>query len=350
MPTVSEGKIYSVCFELLCAAGALEKHADLVAKHLVGANLVGHDSHGLIRIPQYISAIKEGNLIADAKPIVVRDEAGIAHIDGKGTFGQVVATEATELAIEKARNYGISLVGMGNLEHTGRLGTYTEMAVKEGMAAIMFTSFVGGSSVGVTPFGGRARRLGTNPIAIGFPNESDEPIVLDFATSMAAEGKLRVYRSRNEELPDDWVLNESGEPSKDPNDYYNGGSILPIGGMIGGHKGYALAFMVAMMGPVLGGLTWPDLYGDITAAGSSIVVIDLSKFLPLDELKNRVGDVVRYVKDTPTVKGSKGIMYPGEFESTNREQRQKNGVPIEEPTWESIVQLVDEYGLDTLLS
>ena len=227
---------------MLEAGGALPGHASIVANHLAEANLAGHDSHGFIRIPQYLEGIKAGKLDPKAEPEVVRERGSMLLIDGHSTFGQVVATRATEMAIEKAGEHGISLATMGNLDHTGRIGTYPEMAAGAGMAAIMFTGFAGGTfGNNVAPFGGRVRRLGTNPIAMAFPHRDGAPVLLDFASSMAAEGKLRVYRNKGEELPDAWVLDKDGVPSRDPNAYYEGGAILPVGGIQGGHKGYALS-------------------------------------------------------------------------------------------------------------
>ena len=345
MPTLTDKDIHRISYRLLCAAGALEAHAETVARHLADANLAGHDSHGFIRIIQYVRDIREGKVDPKAQPVVTRESGSTAQVNGNGTFGQVVATMATQVAIERAREYGISFVTMGNLGHTGRVGAYPETAAKEGMAAIMCTAFVGGRTIGVAPFGGRKRKMGTNPIAMSFPYSSEGPILLDFATSMAAEGKLRVYRARGKKLPDDWVLTKEGVPSRDPNDYYDGGSILPMGGMQGGHKGYALSFMVALLGPVLGDLAWPELEGDVSGSGSSIMVIDLARVLPTDELRHRVENVVQYTKDTPAIQGSSGVLYPGEVEVRSRKERLANGVPVEDATWEGAVQLIEEYGL-----
>ena len=171
MPSFPVEGLTEASRQVLLAAGAPDEHASTVARHLADANLAGHDSHGFIRVPQYIREIKEGRIDPVAQPEVVKDGPGTAKVDGKSSFGQVVATFATELAIQKARRSGISLVSMFNLSHTGRIGTYAEMAAKEGMAAIMFTGFAGGEvAKNVAPFGGRERKLGTNPISMSFPS------------------------------------------------------------------------------------------------------------------------------------------------------------------------------------
>ena len=350
MPVLSEDNIYNIAVHLLRAAGASDGHAHTVGRHLADANLAGHDSHGFIRILQYVSQIEDDIIDPEAQPMVVNEGLGTTQINGNSTFGQVVATFAIQLAIDKARKYGISLINIFNHAHTGRIGSYTEMVAKEGMAAIMFTGFVGGKTGNnVAPFGGRERRLGTNPISMSFPSATGNPVLLDFATSMAAEGKLRVYRAKGDLLPDEWVLTEEGVPSRNPNDYYDGGSILPLGGIHGGHKGYALSFMVALFGAVMTGLTGPTASMDDQISGSSVIVIDLGSVAPIDDVMSLAESAVRYVKDTPAAENSGGVLYPGEIESNNRQQRQAQGVYIEQATWDHVLSLIEKYRLQEIL-
>ena len=149
MPTLTHGKISDISQQILRAAGAPESHARVVGHHLADANIAGHDSHGIIRIPQYVHRIKEDLLDPSAEPEIIRETAGMAQVNGHSTFGQVVATFATKLAIQKAGDTGVSLVTMSNLDHTGRIGTYSEMAVEAGMAAIACTGFWGRAAAGV---------------------------------------------------------------------------------------------------------------------------------------------------------------------------------------------------------
>ena len=147
-------------------------------------------------------------------------------------------TAALETGMAKAREHGLSLVNVSNHEHTGRVGTYAETAAKDGMASFMCSGYVGGQSLmAVAPFGGTVRKLSTNPLVIAFPYNDEGPILLDFATTISAEGKLRVARAKGATLPDYWTITADGTPSNDPNTYYEGGSLLPIGGLHGGHKG-----------------------------------------------------------------------------------------------------------------
>ena len=168
MPIITEETIERISRGVLRAAGATDEHAKTVAHHLADANLAGHDSHGFIRIPQYVRDIREGRLDPVAQSEVVGEHMAMGQVNGNGTFGQVVAAFATRLAMKKAREYGIGLVTMYNLGHTGRVGTYPEMAAKEGMAAIMYSGGIARGQGGVAPFGGREGRLSTNPISMAF--------------------------------------------------------------------------------------------------------------------------------------------------------------------------------------
>ena len=346
MPTLTGERIYMIAYRLLCAAGALEGHASIVANHLADANLAGHDSHGFILIPNYLHEIKEGRVDPRGQPEVVAESTGTAQVNGNTTFGQVVATFATRLALEKARRCGISLVTMCNLGHAGRIGAYPEMVAKEGMAATMCTGLGDEEASVVAPFGGRVGRMGTNPISTSFPFLPESPILLDFATSMAAEGKLQVYRARGQLLPDEWVLSSAGVPSRDPDDLYNGGAILPMGGVHGGHKGYALSFMVALLGGILGELACPGRGPSPFGSGSSIIVINVEELAPVKRVQAQVQELVRYVKDTPPMEGHSRVLYPGEIEAMNRQERSTNGVPVEEATWTQVAGLIKEYGLE----
>lgn len=348
MPKLTRADIVKIADVMLRAGGASEPHAMTVAEHLSDANLAGHDSHGFIRIPQYLASIQDGSLDPKACPEVVSGHGATALVEGNKTFGQVVATFSTKLAIELAREFGVSMVAMGNLSHIGRVGAYPEMAAHEGMVGIMFAGFYGGATLNnVTPFGGRARRLGTNPIAISFPHTDEGPVLMDFASSIAAEGKLRVYRNRGHELPDDWVIDKDGFPSRNPNDYYDGGAILPIGGTTGGHKGYALSVMVALLGGLLGEIASPgSRLPEIAWGGSSIIVIDLARLSPIDEIKSQAEAMTKYLKDTPTIEGTDEVLYPGEIESRARSQRLEHGVYIEDATWSQVSELFHKYGVE----
>jgi LDH2 family malate/lactate/ureidoglycolate dehydrogenase len=351
MPILTPARIIAISHGLLRAVGAPDGHAAVVAEHLADSNLAGHDSHGFIRIIQYLREIDEGIIAPKAEPTILNETTTAAQIDGNATFGQVVAMSALDIAVEKAREHGLSLVTMSNHQHTGRIGAYPEKAARLGMAAIMCTGFVGGTDLkNLAPFGGLTRKLGSNPISMSFPYTDDAPILLDFATSVVAEGKLRVARAKGEMTPDDWVITADGKPTRDPNEYYAGGSILPTGGLYGGHKGYALSFMVAMFSGIMAGLGNATFANTETSdafqrGGTSLMLIDLGKLGSLDLIKEQVAGVVEYVKDTPIRDGFSDVFYPGEIEARTRRERTEKGVYIEDATWDEIVGLMDVHGV-----
>ena len=323
MPTLKGEQLEKIAFHLFCATGAPEEHSRIVAQHLADNNLTGHDSHGFIRIIQYIRQIKEGAIIPAAKPEIVSDSPSVAQVDGHYGFGQVVATFSIGLAIDKAKKQGVSCVTMRFLRHLGRLGAYAEMASRAGCAAILYCS-TGGQAISTAPFGGSKRRLGTNPIAMAFPSEEEGPILSDFATSVAAEGKIRVYRARGQKLPDGWILDKEGRPSKDPNDYYDGGAILPVGGSVG-HKGFCLAFMTSLFGDLLSGDDFPGAPGKQLSNGSLIVAIDIERFAPLAAIKSKVSKMVDYVEGYPSGGGLRIRDVPGRKGGQEQEGARQEG-------------------------
>lgn len=346
MPTLTRQEIKDIAFAVLHAAGASEKNATIVADHLAEANMAGQDSHGLIRVPQYVANIREGRMDPAAEPEVVQDTGSIARIDGHHTFGQVVALFATELAMEKAREFGTGMVAMGKLGHTGRIGTYPEIIANNDMVGLFCTGVTGPAASIVAPFRGKEGRLSTNPISIGFPYAPGTPILLDYATSASAEGKVRVYRNRGHQLPDRWILDKDRVPTTEPRAFYDGGLIMPYGGLAGGHKGFAMGFVVTLLGGLLGQIgQMPERDGAMTA-GSTVIAIDAGRLVPLDELREAVADEVARVKDTPLMDESLPILFPGEYEATNRRQRLEEGVDIEQETWDQVAVSIREFGLE----
>jgi len=176
---------------------------------------------------------------------------------------------------------------------------------------------------------------------MGFPSE-DGPIISDFATSAAAEGKVRVYRARRQNLPEGWILDQKGDPSKDPNDFYDGGTLLPVGGSVG-HKGFCLAFMTDVFGGILARNGIIGNPNKQFSNGTFIVVIDIERFAPLSPAKTEASTMVKFVKDTPLAQGFDQILYPGEKEAKSRQDRSAKGMEIEDETWNQVMDLVKAY-------
>ena len=343
MWSISREDLAEVCETALVAAGAPEDAARVVTGHLVDNDTIGHHSHGVIRLREYVDAINQSQLVPDARPRIVNESFATAQIDGGWMFGQVVAEFATDLAIEKARGAGISCVTMRRVKHIGRLGRYAEKVAEVGMVSIIFTCG-GGHGINQAPFGGIERKLNSNPIAMSFPSSLEGPYVMDMATSVVAEGKVRVYRARGQETPSGWIIDRDGRPTTDPADFYRGGALLPMG-RAEGHKGYALAFMVDLFGGILSGGGVPGDPTDSFSNDSAIIVLDPERFVPLDELKQRASAMTAHIKDTRLRNVSRPIKYPGEIETSARAANRDKPIELAPATWDGILSVLRQYSL-----
>jgi uncharacterized oxidoreductase len=197
MPVVVTDELEKLSIEIFKSAGSTMEEAQIVAGHLVRANLAGHDSHGVIRISRYIRNVKNGLTVPSAEFKIVKETPILAVIDGHWGFGQVIMKKSMELAVEKAAKNGLAAVAIRRCNHIGRLGDYSTITSEKGMIGLIVTN----SGPLVAPFGGMERILSTNPICVGIPTGQDPPFLLDMATSVHAEGKIRVRFNRNEKVP-----------------------------------------------------------------------------------------------------------------------------------------------------
>ena len=313
-----------------------------MATLLVRANLRGHDSHGVIRVPQYVASWKKGEADPKAEPVVVQDGPATALVDGKGGFGQIVARRGMEVAMAKAAAIGVAAVGVYNSNHIGRLADYTEMALERDMLALLAVN-AGGAGQRMAPWGGRAPRLSTNPFAFACPTGSAVPISFDVATTVAAEGKVRVKRNRKEQTPPGWLIDADGTPTTDPNALYGTpeGSILPVGG----HKGYSLALMVEVLGGIMARAGHSRENPGPVMNGIFMVVVDIARFVSPQHFRSEVDDLIRYLKTSPVAPGVSEIMYPGEPEARAEAERRQKGIFVEEETWGQIAQAARNLGV-----
>ena len=313
-----------------------------MAKLLIRANLRGHDSHGVIRVPQYVASWKKGEADPKAEPVVVQDGPATALVDGKRGFGQIVARRGMEVAMAKAAAIGVAAVGVYNSNHIGRLADYTEMALERDMLALLAVN-AGGAGQRMAPWGGRAPRLSTNPFAFACPTGSAVPISFDVATTVAAEGKVRLKRNRKEQAPPGWLIDADGKPTTDPNTLYGTpeGSILPVGG----HKGYSLALMVEVLGGIMARAGHSRENPGPVMNGIFMVVVDIARFVSPQNFRSEADDLIRYLKTSPLVPGVSEIMYPGEPEARSEAERLQKGIFVEEETWGQIVQAARDLGV-----
>jgi LDH2 family malate/lactate/ureidoglycolate dehydrogenase len=334
-PDVIRGAV----FELCRATGSPETEADLVSKRLLKADLTGHPSHGIIRIPTYMMMMRINWIKPGAVPEVVLDNGPIARVDGHRSYGQVGAEKAMAVAIQKAVEHGIAGVGVTNLAHIGRLADYANTASLAGCLSLIFTS-CGGVIKLVAPFEGLARRMATNPIALGIPSDREYPIVMDLATSVFAEGKLQVMLAAGKPAPEKAIIDKEGNPTTNPADFYSGGALLPLGGEQG-YKGYLLNFMVEVLAGLLIGGGYPGVDEKTPFSNSTcMIVIDVQKFRALTLFKTELESMIKYLKDTPVAEG-KEVLYPGEKELRFEQAVLKSGVPLADQTVQAIQEELD---------
>ena len=336
---------------IFLAIGASETVAATVAGHLIRANLSGHDSHGVIRIPQYVADADRGELIPSANAAVVRESGAVGTIDAGRGFGHSATAFAMEWAADRAARFGIAAAAIRRANHIGRLGEYAEQAAARGVIGIATVGIVGGG--GVTPHGGRGRYLGTNPWAIGVPSDG-EPMIYDAATSAVAEGKVKVAASKGVAVPAGAIIDSDGHPSLNPADYYAGGALLPLGGALAGHKGYGLALASALVGalamvdgddPTTAGTTSQPI-GPGWLAGAFVIAIDPEWFGGAERYRLAVADALSGLRRQPAAEGVAEILIPGDPERRSRAARERDGIPIPDSVWNDLLAIAGRYGLD----
>lgn len=319
---------------IFAAAGCGDHEAERIAHYLVESNLVGHDSHGVIRVPRYIDWLRQGKVLANRTLQIVFENDVLAVTDGQCGFGQVMGEEAMKLAIGKAQRQGLAVVALRNSGHLGRIGDWALLAVRAGLVSLHFVNTTG-LGILVPPFGGIQRRLSANPIAAGVPVEGGPPLLVDISTSAVAEGKVRVAHHRGVCVPDNCLIDAKGQPTNDPKVLYGDppGAILPFGG----HKGYALGMLAEMLAGALTGGGCSDPAADHLINNMLSIVVAPSFFQADEAFARQVRRYIDYVKTSaPALPGGE-ILVPGEPEERTRAQRLREGIELEDATWNQIV-------------
>lgn len=343
MPVLNDQQLRDLGKRILSGAGASPNHAEIVADELAEANLVGHDSHGVMRLVQYVQFIEEGHIHLDKTQAVVTDSDSFCVIDGQFGFGQVIANHALQTGIEKAKKTGTATILIRNCNHVGRLGSYTEKAAESGLLSMMAVNAPGPG--GVAPFGAMERRLGTNPLSIAAPSNGS-PFVLDMTTSATAEGKIRVAHQKGEAIPPGQLIDGEGNPSTNPGDYYTKpyGSILPLGGELG-HKAFGLSVMIDVLCGVLtnSGVTRTDLPRG--ANGVWMYFINVESMIDQSDYNQWIEKYIPHITGAKLRPGFDKIYMPGEIERLRKEERSQNGVPIPDETWRQISELAERLNV-----
>ncbi len=330
--TFQSDEVREFVFNIFMAAGSSEGEADIVSEHLVDANLVGHDSHGVIRVAHYLDWKSKGWIKANQEPKVVRDDGAIQIVDGGFGYGQAIARKALLLASERAKTSGICLVGMRNCSHVGRVGAWAEQMAELGLVSIHCVNS-SGYSIRIAPFGGRERRFSTNPICIGAPIKGSHPVVLDMATAQIPEGKILVAINKGEQVPEGMILNGQGEPTCNPDGFFDEpqGAVLPIAGP----KGSGLAFMIEVLaGSLTGGCSGHprNLTANQVVNNMFSILIDPNQTIGRDAFSFDVERLIGWTKSSRPLSEDGEVLVPGEIERRNRKQRQLQGIPLDDLT------------------
>ncbi len=344
MPTKTPQELHSLVTSILLAVGATEANASRVAEALVSSHLAGVDPHGVFHLAGYVRDIRDGYLVPTAVPEIVSETTATALVTGNWTFGFVAAKYAMELAIQKAEKQGVSVVGIVRCGHIGRLGEYNEMAAAEGMVSMVWAGGYSEDQQTTMPYGGLKPILHTNPLSMGFPAGDEVPMILDFATTGVSGSKVVQARDRGEKLPPGCIVDKDGNPTTNPEEFFNGGGHLPFGG----HKGYAIMLAVETLGRIL---TGSDSYAEIHRGGLynrhqgiTIVVVKADVFQPLGDFTTRVDDLERRIRAVPPAPGFKEVLVPGDLESRSREAR-RDGIPVPDDVWKVLTDLATEVGV-----
>lgn len=314
--------------------------AELVAGSLVGANLAGHDSHGVGLVPEYAQLIRAGRLDPTARASVEPASGMLATlaVDGARGWGPPAAFLATDQTIARAQQFGVAAAVVRRCQHIGRVGQYVERIAGQQLIGIVTCN----ASRAVVPFGGRERTLGTNPIAIAVPRQPDQaPVLFDGSTSVVAGNKLRVLVEKGLPTPEGWIIDRSGQATTDPEAFFTGGGLLPLGG----HKGYGLGVMVELLAGLLSGASasfLPDFAG-----GNGVLVMAMrpDAFMPLQTYLEQVEAACAALQASPGSTAGARVLLPGEPEQLARHERAANGIPMSEAAWQLLHELAESLGV-----
>jgi uncharacterized oxidoreductase len=338
VPTFSADKLLAFARSLFVAGGVPADEAAVVAGSLVDANLCGHDSHGLIRIPQYLRHVAEGLLKPGAPLVTVKETPAVLVADGGWGLGQVQAHRLLQRLVRKARQIGIAAGTLRQCGHIGRLGEYAEAAARERLALI---ATVNGHGYGrnVAPPGGVEGRIGTNPLCIGTPTHG-EPMVLDIGTSVCAEGKVRVAFNKGVPVPEGWLLDGHGRPTTDPGVLYREprGTILPLGGPQA-YKGFGIGLLLDMFAALSGAPCSRPEVRNATGNAVLFIVLDIDAFAGADHFLREASDLAAAVRSCPRAEGVTEIQAPGDPERKSKAQRSTTGIPLDDGTWGQLSEL-----------
>lgn len=321
--------------DIMMALGCKPSIAAEISEHLVDADLCGVYSHGIFRLDWYAERAAAKRFIPNAEPKLITAEGGAPLVDGGNNLGMPAFRLAVDTMVKTARQNGVAAVGVANVDHTGRLGAFVTRGADNGCLSIMFG---GGSRKDwrqVAPYGGARAMLPTNPYAFGIPGGDRGPVVFDFATGMAAGGKVYAAKMAGRPLEAGLCIDALGNPTTNPDDYFNGGALLPMAGP----KGYAMALVAellgeAILGQAMDGMNW------------ICIAVDLSRYRAPAAYRLAAEACLTELRDCPPAPGFEQVEIPGEREAALREARLISGIPIPPANLQALLDLADRLGVN----
>jgi len=333
-----------LAIDILTSAGVPPEHAAITAEQLMLADLRGVDTHGLMRLPNYIQRMRNGELEPAVEPVVERETPGTATVDGRHGLGQVVSHFSMSLAIAKARETGVGAVTAKNSSHFGAAAGYPILASEHGCLGVTTTN----AWPLLPAVGGAARRVGNNPLAIGAPSRLGYPVVLDIAMSHVAAGKLRIAAAGDNVIPPDWAFDAAGEPTTDAHQaLFGGGFLRPMGD----HKGFGLALMMDILAGVLSGAGFgPTVTGldepGYLHVGHFFLALDIAAFMDVEAFLDRMDLLTEHIHSSPTRQGVDRVLVPGQLEAEMTARHRREGVPYPRSVYERLLEIASNAGLE----
>jgi LDH2 family malate/lactate/ureidoglycolate dehydrogenase len=349
VPSVDPDALRIFATQVIAATGTPLEQASIIGNSLVDANLAGHDSHGVQRLPAYVVAAAEDDIFAEVVPVIEKIDRATVIIDAGWGWGQPAFRLCVEKTAEQAKVHGVAVGVVHRCYHVGRVAPYVEYLARQGFVAIAMSN----AFPAVAPYGGYERVFGTNPMAWAVPRgEGKDPISFDIATSGTAEGKLQVAVSKGLDIPPGLLVDVDGNPSTDPQAFYDGGALLPFGN----HKGYGYLVLAQLLGRGLAGL---DTTKESPAPGKKrkdgprgsngpvVIAIDANSFNPFDDFTAQINQQCDIISASKPAPGFDKVYLPGELELINAKKRSAEGIPLPDKTWEALTELAGRLKIST---
>ena len=332
-PVLQPTPLINFIRDALVAGGFSPTNSEIVAAHLVDAEMKGVSSHGINRLGLYLGEAQRDVIDPKAEPIVDKIKSSLLHVNGSRGIGIVAMKKATDAAIELARTEGIAAAGITECGHTGRMGAYAEQAANAGFLAVSFGG--GGRKLwgNVVPYGGKDPVMSTNPYTLGMPGLNDDPVVCDFAISNWPAGKVAVARANGHKLPEDIIIDREGKSSTNPEDFYNGGALLPAAGT----KGSGLGIIAELMGDAM--------LGAAVEYNWLLILIKVDTFRPKSAYDKSAKEFVYEVRGSKPVDPYGQVILPGERETSLAQKAKEEGIRVSDGVWKSMTSAAEEYGI-----